>query len=255
MVWRRGLGLPPQTATVLSRAKELGLPALQLWSEHLVPHPHDASPDAVTTGFIRVPSSVRQRLGEATPEPELTRWLSAGKPPLYLGFGSMPMPTLEAFTRDVLSVATELDLRLVVCGGWNDTGPVKHLAGERAYFLRSVDHGWLFPKCAAVVHHGGAGTTFAAAEAGVPSVICSFFADQPFWGSRIERLGSGTHVPVVKLSQPTLRAALQRALHDDARRTAAALGDKLRLEDGNARALAALVRALQVTTAATSATA
>jgi len=239
-VWRRELGLAPQKATVVSRAKELGLPTLQLWSEHLVPHPVDAGPRAVTTGFIRVPASVRERLGEGTPPPELVQWLSAGKPPLYLGFGSMPMPTLEAFTRDVLSLATELDQRFVVCGGWNDVDAVKALGGERLFFARAVDHGWLFPKCAAVVHHGGAGTTFAAAEAGVPSVVCSFFADQPFWGSRIERASAGAHVPFTKLNQKSLRAALQRALSPDVLSGAAGLGRKLRAEDGNARALDAL---------------
>jgi sterol 3beta-glucosyltransferase len=239
-VFRRELGLPPQTATALGRARELGVPALQLWSPHLVPHPADADPRAMTTGSIRVPAAVRARLGEATPSPDLVAWLEAGPPPIYIGFGSMPMPTLDAFARDVLALAEEMDLRFLVCGGWNDTASVSHLAGPRAHFVRSADHGWLFPRCAAVVHHGGAGTTFAAAESGVPSVICSFFADQPFWGSRIAGLGVGAHVPYVKLTPRSLRAALRHALSEDTRREAAELGQKLRVEDGNARALDAL---------------
>jgi sterol 3beta-glucosyltransferase len=244
-VFRRELGLPPQTAIALGRARQLGLPALQLWSRHLVPHPADADAQAVTTGSIRVPAAVRARLGEATPPPELAAWLDAGPAPVYVGFGSMPMPTLEAFSRDVLALAESLDLRFIVCGGWNDTEAVSALAGPRVHFVRSVDHSWLFPRCLVVVHHGGAGTTFAAAESGVPSVICSFFADQPFWGSRIAALGTGAHVPFVKLNQRTLRSALQRALDEDTRRKAAELGRKLRDEDGNARALDALEGIIQ----------
>lgn len=239
-VFRRQLGLAPQTATVVGRARELGVPALQLWSRHLVPHAADADAQAVTTGSIRVPAAVRARLGEAEPPAALSAWLAAGPPPVYLGFGSMPMPSLEAFTRDVLTLADELDLRFVVCGGWNDTAAVAHLAGPRAHFVRTVDHAWLFPRCAAVVHHGGAGTTFAAAEAGVPSVVCSFFADQPFWGSRIAALGVGVHLPFKRLNRRTMRAALQRALGNDVRSNAAALARRLRDEDGNTRALDAL---------------
>jgi sterol 3beta-glucosyltransferase len=248
-VFRAELGLPPKRAAAIGSAREQRLPALQLWSRHLVPHPADAHAQAVTTGSIRVPPAVRTRLGESTPPPGLEGWLAAGPPPVYLGFGSMPMPTLDEFTRDVLSLADELDLRFVVCGGWNDTDTVKHLEGPRAHFVKSVDHGWLFSRCSVVVHHGGAGTTFAAADAGVPSVICSFFADQPFWGSRIESLGAGAHVPFVKLTRETLRRALQRALTDETRRRAAELGEKLRAEDGNARAvdlLASIARGVAV---------
>ena len=240
--FRRQLGLAPQTAPVLTRARELGLPAVQLWSQHLVPHAPDAAPETVTAGSIRVPPAVRAKLGEAEPSRELLAFLQAGPPPVYLGFGSMPMPTLDAFSRDVLSLAGELDVRFVICGGWNDTEAVRHLAGPRVHFVKSVDHGWLFPRCDVVIHHGGAGTTFAAAEAGVPSVICSFFADQPFWGHRIASLGAGAHVPFVKLNRQTLEAALRRARSEDIRRNAAALGEKLRAEDGNARALDAFER-------------
>lgn len=242
--WRRELGLPPQKTTVVSRGKELGLASVQLWSSHLVPHPGDASPRAVTTGFVRLPPALRLRLGETEPLPALSAWLAAGKPPVYLGFGSMPMPTLETFTREVLAVANALDLRFIVCGGWNDTESMGHLAGERVHFVRSVDHGWLFPRCAAIVHHGGAGTTFAAAESGVPSIVCSFFADQPFWGSRIQQLGVGAHIPFVKLNAGRLRAALEHVLTERVRENAAALGARLRQEDGNARALEALTAAL-----------
>ena len=60
---------------------------------------------------------------------------------------------------------------------------------------------WLFPRVAAVVHHGGAGTTSAGLRAGVPSIIVPFFADQPYWGQRIAELGVGpAPIPRKKLN-------------------------------------------------------
>lgn len=244
--FRRDLGLPPLPTTVVSRAAELGVPALQLWSEHLVPHPADAAPGAVTTGFLRMPPSVRARLGEAAPPASLTSWIDAGPPPVYVGFGSMPLPTLSEFAADLRAIAEELGIRIALSGGWNDVAAVQHLAGDALQFIEPVDHGWLFPRCAAVVHHGGAGTTAAGLEAGVPTVICSFFADQPFWGARVEKLGVGAHLPIVKLTRPRLTDAVRRVLTDDVRGKAKALGEKLRAEDGNARAVAALVRMLGI---------
>lgn len=76
-------------------------------------------------------------------------------------------------------------------------------------------------------------------------VVCSFFADQPFWGNRIAALRVGAHVPFVKLSQRTMHAALHRALSQDTRGNAAELGRKLRNEDGNATVLDALERIVQ----------
>lgn len=239
--FRRELGLPPMKSTVLTRARELGVPAMQLWSEHLVPHAKDASDRTVTTGFLRVPASVRARLGEATPPPALVSWLAAGAPPVSIGFGSMPMPALSGFLEDALAIGKALGVRIALSGGWNDLKAFKHLESEQLRFVEPVDHGWLFPQCAAVVHHGGAGTTAASGEAGVPQVVCSFFADQPFWGARIAASGSGVHLPISKMNRASLTAALRGVLTDETRQRAKALGAKLRSDDGNARAVEVVV--------------
>jgi sterol 3beta-glucosyltransferase len=242
--YRQSIGLAPLASTIVTGAGERDYPVLQLWSEHVLPRPADAAPNIRTTGYTRLPPPLRQRLGEATPPAGLVDWLAAGPPPVYLGFGSMPVLDPPAMARQVLAVAEELRVRVILSAGWTDLGAVQHLAGERAFLLRAVDHSWLLPQCAAAVHHGGQGTTAASLEAGVPTVVCSVFADQPFWGARVARMGVGAHVPFARLDQRTLAAALRSSLRDDVRQRAAALGAKLRAEDGTARAVEAMVALL-----------
>jgi sterol 3beta-glucosyltransferase len=104
----------------------------------------------------------------------------------------------------------------------------------------SVPFSWLFPRVAAIVHHGGAGTTAAGLRAGVPSVVIPFFGDQPFWGQRVAELGVGPEpVPRKKLTVERLGQAIQKALTDQTmRQRAAHLGSKIQAEDGIARAVA-----------------
>jgi sterol 3beta-glucosyltransferase len=105
---------------------------------------------------------------------------------------------------------------------------------EGIFKIDSAPHDWLFPRMAAVVHHGGAGTTAAALRAGVPSLAIPFFADQPFWGRMVYDKGVGAK-PIIrnKLTVERLSEAIQFAVSQaDVRERAAALGARIRGEDG-----------------------
>jgi sterol 3beta-glucosyltransferase len=106
--------------------------------------------------------------------------------------------------------------------------------------IDSVPHVWLFPRVAAVVHHGGAGTTAAGLRAGVPSVIVPFFGDQPYWGLRISDLSAGPKSdPRKKLTVERLSDAIQQAVTDkDMRQRAAGLAAIIQAEDGIGQAVA-----------------
>jgi UDP:flavonoid glycosyltransferase YjiC (YdhE family) len=107
------------------------------------------------------------------------------------------------------------------------------------YVVESVPHAWLFPRVAAVVHHGGAGTTAAGLRAGVPSVVVPFFGDQPYWGRRVAALGVGpAPIPRQQLTAERLAAALMATTDEGMRGRAAELGARIRAEDGIARAAA-----------------
>jgi UDP:flavonoid glycosyltransferase YjiC (YdhE family) len=112
------------------------------------------------------------------------------------------------------------------------------------YFVEDVPHAWLFPRMAAMVHHGGAGTTGAGLRAGVPSIIAPFAADQPAWAERVVKLGVGLRAPSLgKLTAEKLAEAIQLAVTDSALRArAAALRGKIRAEEGVARAIEIIER-------------
>lgn len=119
---------------------------------------------------------------------------------------------------------------------------------DNAFLVNSVPHAWLFPQVAAVVHHGGAGTTAAGLRAGVPTVIIPFFGDQGFWGQRVADLGVGTApIPRKQLTVERLAKAIQTAVGDrPMRQHAADLGAKIRDEDGVANAVA-MIKKLEMT--------
>ena len=108
----------------------------------------------------------------------------------------------------MLSVARELNVRAIVGAGWSR---VPRGLSDGVFVVGPVDHDWLFPQCAAVVHHGGAGTTATSVRSGTPTVICSVFSDQPFWGRIFTQLGIGSTLPYKTLTRDSLKAALQRA--------------------------------------------
>ena len=90
-----------------------------------------------------------------------------------------------------------------------------------------------FPHTAAVVHHGGAGTTAAGLRAGKPTVICPFIADQPFWGSVVHELGVGPEpIPQRRLSVENLASAITTAVTDAEMQRACSVGGRKNLRRG-----------------------
>jgi len=127
--------------------------------------------------------------------------------------------------------------RAILLSGWD--GLRSSNLPDSIYMLDSAPFSWLFPRMAAVVHHGGSGTTSAGLRAGVPSIIVPFFGDQPFWGQRVADLGVGpAPIPYKRLTSDRLAQAIQIAVTDQTmRQRAAELGSEIRAEDGIAQAL------------------
>jgi sterol 3beta-glucosyltransferase len=168
---------------------------------------------------------------EWTP-PELTHFLDSGPAPVYVGFGSMGSKDPEASARLVLDALQRSGQRGVLSSGWG--GLMHNALPESVFMVGSMPHAWLFPRMAAVVHHGGAGTTAAGLSAGVPSVVTPVMGDQPFWGRRVHELGAGPK-PVMRrqLTAEHLADAIGQAVGDEKmREQAAVLGKRIRAEDG-----------------------
>ncbi len=164
---------------------------------------------------------------------------------MYIGFGSMTGRDPAELARIALEGARAAGQRAILSTGWGGIGEVA--AGDDVHVLVEAPHDWLFPRVSAVVHHGGAGTTATGLRVGRPTVVCSFFGDQPYWGQRVARLGVGPK-PIARgsLSAGRLADRIRSAVTDEGIRTrAAALGEKLRAEDGVARAVERVLRAIE----------
>jgi UDP:flavonoid glycosyltransferase YjiC (YdhE family) len=171
------------------------------------------------------------------PPADLLKFLEAGPPPVYVGFGSMDDQNPERISQIVVEALRLSGQRGVMVSGWGGLGAIT--LPETIYRLDSIPHSWLFPHMAALVHHGGAGTTAAGLRAGIPAVITPFAADQPFWAGRVARLGVGIRgANFFRLTADGLAAAITQAVNDsEMRQRAASLGDQLRAENGVAKAV------------------
>jgi UDP:flavonoid glycosyltransferase YjiC (YdhE family) len=132
----------------------------------------------------------------------------------------------------ILEAFKETKQRAILLSGWG--GLDKKGLPDSVFMVDSVPFSWLFPRMAAVIHHGGAGTTALGLRAGVPSIIIPFFADQPLWGSKVAKLGAGPKpIPRRKLTAKRLAESIEMALTDQTlRQNAAKIGSAIRSENG-----------------------
>ena len=87
---------------------------------------------------------------------------------------------------------------------------------EGVFVTGPVSHAQLFPRLAAIVHHGGAGTTTTAARAGVPQIVVPHVLDQFYWARRVALLGLGPPaIPRKQLSGQRLLQALGMTLENE----------------------------------------
>ena len=234
------LGLRPIPRwTNYSRQWQLHMPVLYGFSPSVVSKPPEWGDHVEITGywFLDRPTDWR-------PPTDLLDFLADGSPPVYIGFGSMSNRDPEETTDIVLRALARTEQRALLATGWGGLSQAD--MSDSVFAIESAPHDWLFPQMAAVVHHGGAGTTAAGLGAGIPTVVVPFFQDQPFWGQRVVDLGVGPQpIPRPKLSVERLAAAITVAVTDESmRRRAATLGQRIRAEDGVSKAVEVINRHL-----------
>ena len=232
------LGLPSVPWSYYLNIDISDVPIIYGYSKHVIPHPADWGAAQHITGYWFLDDP------EWRPPEELSQFLEAGPPPIYIGFGSMVDAEAKKTTDIVLEALKLTGQRAILHGGWSDLG--SHSLPETVYKVSDVPHSWLFPRMAAIIHHGGAGTTAAALRAGVPAVIVPYFADQPFWARRIYQLGvSPKPIPRDKLSAQKLAAAILEAIQEKKiRESAHQLSKHIHQEDGVTEAVQIIDRYL-----------
>lgn len=223
------------------RHESLGLPGglrcssragtLYAYSRHVVPVPADWGEDVLVGGYWFLDEP------DWRPDLELAHFLASGEAPVYVGFGSMPGIDPERLTAMIGEALARCGRRGVLATGGGAIASNGALA-PHLFRIGQAPHAQLLPLMEAAMHHGGAGTTAAALRAGIPSIICPFFGDQPFWGRRIAELGAGPPpLDRQRLSVDKLAEAFATALQPAIRARAADLGRNIRNEDGIAAAI------------------
>lgn len=238
--WRIRLGLKPWRSEreLFAYAHRLHTPFLYGYSPSLLPPPTDWDPHQQVTGYWFLTTGT-----DWQPPAALRHFLDSGPPPVYVGFGSIRLKNAKRQTQVVLDALALSGQRAVLATGWG--GLQQGSTPGNVCFVEDVPHDWLFARVTAVLHHGGAGTTAAGLRAGIPSIIAPFGGDQWSWADLVVKAGVGLRVGSwQRLRAKSLAAVLTTAVSDSTlQRHAAAMGQKIRAENGIARAVALIERA------------
>lgn len=159
---------------------------------------------------------------------DLEAFLNDGAPPVYVGFGSIALSSTRDFAQVAIKAIRAQGLRVVLARGWADNAPIDE--GDDCFLVGEVNQQALFRRVAGVVHHGGAGTTTAAARAGTPQVIVPQIVDQPYWARRVAELGIGAAHDGAAPTFESFSAALGTALTPEIRARAAAIAGTIRTD-------------------------
>ncbi|PYH93363.1 UDP-glucose,sterol transferase [Aspergillus ellipticus CBS 707.79] len=244
---KRELGLDPLDAIrAPSIAHRLRIPYTYLWYTPLNP----VSPDIHTANHRPTAGfSFLEGATNYTPPDDLTSFLNAGPPPIYIGFGSIVVDNPGSLTKIVFAAVRESGQRAIVSKGWGNLGADEDDIPDNILMIGKCPHDWLFQRVSCVIHHGGAGTTAAGLVLGRPTVVVPFFGDQPFWGSIVARAGAGpVPVPYKQLTVEKLTAAINKALEPETLAKAKQIGEEMRTEQGVQNATASFYKHLDTKT-------
>ncbi|MCP2278552.1 glycosyltransferase [Nocardia amikacinitolerans] len=240
---RRELGLPRSAASPAAMLDRRGVPEVQIYDRALVPGlAEEWGERRPLVGFLPLERSAREAIGElAADHSAVLAWIAEGEPPVYFGFGSMPIRDTHAVLAIVEQVCGRLGRRGLVSVGWSDLDAANAETGPNVRVVGPLAHDIVFPLCAAAVHHGGIGTTFESLRAGLPTLVCSVSFDQPMWGGQVERLGVGAHVPFQRLDAEPLTEGVRTLLAPETGQRAKSLAVQLHSSSDATRRTADIV--------------
>jgi len=208
-------------AVINNYRKNLGLPPVQDCWEHIL---GEKILLACDSEYSILPSDIKQKYYHTGYLPifqnddlddDLVQFINSGPKPIYIGFGSMGASEPEKTTRIVVEAAKLAGQRVLLASGLANLGVDREL-GQNCYVVGKSSHPRLFPEMAAIVHHGGSGTTATAARAGVPQVIIPHMTDQYYFAEQVPRLGVAPEsIWRTNLTSKNLAAAIEIAVSDE----------------------------------------
>ena len=228
--FRVSLGLGKLKQSIFKQMEQEKILNLYGISPALIPRPADWESHNDITGFLSLPGNSNSKIPE-----ELKAWLSKGEAPIYIGFGSMPVPDPEVLSDIIKELIDAHGWRIIFCKGWS---VVENLTEHPDLFvIESIDHEWLFPQCKAVVFHGGIGTIATCLKSGVPPIVVSVVGDQPWNGELIRQKQLGFHIPFKKLTSKRLIDALKKVEEPGIKANISTIAGKMKNEQGLEKAV------------------
>lgn len=227
--WKGKFGsIPPNFVNPFSQKRSENGLFLVACSNYVFPQPQNRSKQTHHTGYWFLNEG-----DDWSPAESLQKFLQAGKPPVYIGFGSLGNPAQATQTTELVIDALKLSgQRGILATGWSGMTKPDRIP-DNIFIVESIPHAWLFPRMSVVVHHGGAGTTAAGLRAGIPSVIIPHANDQFAWGRRVYELGVGAKpIPRKKLTAAKLSDAISYALDEKVQAQAKELSERIQRENG-----------------------
>ena len=235
---RQYASFPRLTQRPFSSALKRPTPILYAYSPSVLPKPSDWGAGVHVTGYWFSDAE-----GNWPPQDDLLHFLDSGPPPVYVGFGSTVSDAPSRLARIAIHALEMAGTRGIL--GMDLGGVRKEELPSTIFPVSDIPHSWLFPRMAAIVHHGGAGTG-AGLRSGVPNVVVPFTSDQPFWARRVHQLGAGPEpLPARCLTSERLAAAIRTASHhEEMRRASSLLSVRINAERGVDRAVEIILREL-----------
>jgi UDP:flavonoid glycosyltransferase YjiC (YdhE family) len=236
-VQRRELGLVPATGPVSRRIAERKSLEIQAYDDVCFP---GLAAEWVQWGDQRPFVGALTLESSTDVDAQVAEWIAAGPPPIFFGFGSIPVDSPADTLAMIAAACEQLGERALVCAGWSDFTGVSRF--EHVKVVAAVNYAAIFPTCRAVVHHGGAGTTAVSLRAGAPTLILWMTDVQVIWGAAIKRLKVGTARRFSTATEKTLIADLRTILAPQYLAQAREIAGQMAKPADSAKAAAELVQ-------------
>ena len=236
--WRKRLGLGPLRRDLYKSLEQQQVPVLHAYSPALTPFPNLVGNHHYYSGAIKSSKPRSHQENGRVPD-ELKRWLDDGDTaPIFFGFDRMPLLEPSAMSAMIAAATKPFHARAIISvGRMSAWAEMPFLSAETVFTVPSVDHGWLFPRCSCIIHHGGAELTHLAAASGIPSIICSTYDDEAYWGERTAFMNIGRHLPFSKMSPERLQQMVLEVRQPSVRVRSEELGRRMQAENGLHHAL------------------
>lgn len=236
--FRLSIGLPALKKSIFTIMNDQRIPNLFAFSQCILTRPKDWPEHTDITGFLSVPFD--EKISHPMDEipAGLKDWLLAGEKPIYIGFGSMPVPNPSLFSTILNDLVVTQKKRVVFCTGWSVIPNLP--ASGNLFVVKTINHEWLFQRCAAAVVHGGIGTLAACLKSGTPLIVASIFGDQPWLGDIIQSKKMGTHIAFKKLTSKKILQAIADSSAPGRKKNLMDISAEMKKDEGTEKAAAIL---------------